>query len=58
MAVVSARSQFSANAFMQLANEVGTDRLSKCDRLRYKLMLKHKNQPKLVRRIYNLNLQC
>ena len=59
MAVVAAKSRYStANLMKQLAGEVGPIQLSKCDRLRYKLMFKHRNHPKLVRQIYNLDLQC
>ena len=32
--------------------------LSKCDKLRYKMMLKNRHRPDLVRQIYNLNLKC
>ena len=58
MAVVSARSHISANAIMQFAGEMDFNRFSKCERLRFKMMLKYRNQPNLGRKIYNLDLQC
>ena len=36
----------------------GTKQISKCDKLRYKMMLKNRHRPDLVRQIYNLNLEC
>ena len=36
----------------------GSKQISKCDKLRYKMMLKNRHRPDLVRQIYNLNLKC
>ena len=58
MAVVSARSHISANTFTKFAGEIDFNRFSKCERLRFKMMLKYRNQPNLARKIYNLDLQC
>lgn len=36
----------------------GSKQISKCDKLRYKMILKNRHRPDLVRQIYNLNLKC
>lgn len=36
----------------------GSNQITKCDKLRYKLMMRNRNRPDLVRQIYHLNLEC
>ena len=62
---VSANFQFYSH-IVRIAGEIpghgghvfGSNQISKCDKLRYKLMMKNRHRPDVVRRIYNLELDC